>query len=148
MAATHLAALLLVLRDRIVALTPRTRVAGEADNRFRVSIGTRNVYSGSRAVIISAEPGVKAQRSATCDDWLARVTIEAYYLDTLPESDDSSVYLRAVEDAEQIARDLYAWAAAASDGVLQIVVNEASIVASEGELGVVRSFELRYRGGG
>lgn len=149
MATTSLSPLLQALAARIEALTPTTSIAGEADDAYHVAIGTRHAWTGSRAILLTGDPGVRARQSASCSDWLVDVTIEAFYIDTAPESAASGAYLRACEDADQIAAELYAWATSAAGqalGLLSVEPQPAVIGPGEGELACQRVVRIRYRG--
>lgn len=126
---------------RLDALVPLSTVG--VDDRFQVVIGTRTAYLGSRAVLLSVSPGRRVQSGRTCADWEAIALIEVWYVD------GQGAYLRACEDAEQIADDLYTWAAANDGealGLLRVEPELASIVGAEGELQVSRSVRFVYRG--
>ena len=143
----RLASILTAWRDRIAALAPSTAIAD--DDVYRVQIGTRHWHLGSRAVLLTCEPGQRLASLRSCSDWEATVALEVYYLDTPPEDEDSSAYLRAVEDAEQLVADLYDWATSGDGqdlGILAVEPSAASIAGGEGLLLVARAIRFVYRG--
>lgn len=148
MSTTTAAGLLRAWRDRIAALTPTTQVA--PGDVFHVEIGaSRQVYRGSRDVLLSALPGVRSASARSCSDWVVDLACEVYYHATPPESDDDSVYLRAIEDAETICNDLYAWATgpdADADGLLRVEPAPASVAEADNEIVVARFVRVLYRG--
>lgn len=128
---------------RIEALTP-VETAG-VDDRYRVVIGLRHAYLGSRAVMLTCQPGRRVQSGRMCSDWETQATIEVWYVD----QPGGNAYSRAVRDAEQIADDLYDWVSSAqadTDGLLRVDVELAQIDGSENELVCSRGVRLVYRG--
>ena len=130
-------------KQRIEALQPLTRAG--VDDRYQVVIGIRHTYQGSRAVLLTCNPGRRVQGGRTCSDWECQALLEAWYVD-MPGGD---AYLRAVEDAEQIVDDLYTWLASNDGenlGLLRVEPELANIVGTENELQVSRPVRFLYRG--
>jgi len=143
MATITSAQILTAWKERLVALQPLTRAG--ADDRYQVVIGVRHTYMGSRAVLLTCNPGRRVQGGRSCSDWEFQALVEVWYLDA-PGGD---AYLRACEDAEQIADDLYAWLASndgESLGLLRVELELANIMGTEQELQVSRPVRFLYRG--
>ena len=133
--------ILAALKVRIEALAPAQRAS--VDDKYQVVVGVRHSYMGSRAVLLTCSPGRREQGGRTCSDWECAVLVEVWYVDS------PGAYLRACEDAEQIADDLYTWVtsdAGETLGLLKVEPDLASIVGVEGELQVSRSIRFVYRG--
>jgi hypothetical protein len=138
---TTSADLLTELKTRIEALVPTTRAG--ADDRYQVQIGVRHTYLGSRAVLLSCNPGHRVFAPIGCSDWEVQLLIEVWYID------QQGAYLRACEDAEQICDDLYDWVASVAGqtlGILQIEPDMANIQGADNELFCSRSVRIRYAG--
>lgn len=126
---------------RLAALTPATRAG--ADDRYQVVLGVRTSYLGSRAVLLTCQPGRRMQGGRTCSDWELVALIEVFYLD------HPGTYAQACEDAEQIVADLYDWVASndgSNLGLLRIDPELATISGLDGELLVARQVRFEYRG--
>jgi hypothetical protein len=139
---TSSSAILRAWKARIEALVPVTQAG--PDDRYHVAIGMRIAYMGSRAVILSCQPGRRVQGGRTCSDWETVTTIEAFYLDHGQDS-----YLQACEDAEQIVDDIYDWIASNDGqnlGLLRAEPDLANIAGAEGELQLVRTIRFVYDG--
>jgi len=130
-------------KSRIEALDPLTRAG--VDDRYQVVIGVRHTYMGSRAVLLTCNPGRRVQGGRSCSDWECQALIEVWYVDT----PGGGAYLRVAEDAEQIADDLYTWLASDAGetlGLLRVELELANIVGTENELQVSRPVRFLYRG--
>lgn len=140
---TSAAEILTEWKARIETLVPVT-VAGVND-RYQVQIGLRHNYLGSRAVLLSCNPGHRVFPAISCADWEFQALVEVWYID------QQGAYLRAVDDAEQICADLYDWLQSAGGqnlGLLKIEPDLASISGAENELSVARTVRFLYSGVG
>ena len=124
------ATLLDSLRARIEALQPAVQF--EADDLFRCTIGTQVAVMGPRQVLLSAQAGTRKPKGGqTCSDWETVITIVVVSPDTPAEAGERGTYSRAIQDAEDMLADIYAWSVT-TDGVLNIEPNPA-IVDADGQ---------------
>ena len=140
---TSSAEILTEWKARIEALVPAAVVG--VNDRYQVQIGLRHTYLGSRAVLLSCNPGHRVFPAISCADWEMVALVEVWYIDA------QGAYLRAVEDAEQIAADLYDWLQSAGGqtlGVLKIEPDLASINGADNELSVSRQVRFTFAGVG
>jgi hypothetical protein len=124
-------------KARIEALVPAHRAG--TDDRYQVQIGVRHTYLGSRAVLLSCNPGRRIFPAQGCSDWEMQALIEVWYVD------QQGAYLRAVEDAEQICDDLYDWIATQTD-ILKVEPDLANIMGADNELSMSRSVRFTFTG--
>jgi hypothetical protein len=128
-------------KARIDVLAPITRAG--VDDKYQAIIGLRHTYMGSRAILLTCNPGRRLQGGRTCSDWEMTALIETWYLD------NPGAYSQACEDAEQIADDLYTWISSTDGedlGLLRIEPELATIAGGEGELQLTRTVRFVYRG--
>lgn len=140
-------AVLVAMAARISALTPSQQETGQAaeDDIFRVAIDLYRTHSGSRAVILTANAGVRKLPSRNCNTWQTNVTMQVYYTDVATADDQPTVYQRALIDAEDILADLYIWSAD-TDGINAISPQEAQVNdAGEGEIVVNRFLSIEFQ---
>lgn len=140
---TTAAEILTQWKARIEALVPASVVG--VNDRYQVQIGLRHTYLGSRAVLLSCNPGHRVFPAISCADWEMQCEIEVWYVDA------QGAYLRAVADAEQICADLYDWLQSNDGqtlGLLKIEPDLASINGAENELSVSRTVRITYAGVG
>jgi len=126
---------------RIDALVPITRAG--VDDKYQSIVGLRHTHMGSRAILLTCQPGRRLQGGRSCSDWEMIALIEAWYLD------NPGAYAQTCEDAEQIADDLYTWVASVAGedlGLLRIEPELANIAGGDGELQVTRTVRFVYRG--
>jgi hypothetical protein len=140
---TSSAEILTEWKARIEALVPAAVVG--VNDRFQVQIGLRHTYLGSRAVLLSCNPGHRVFPAISCADWEMLALVEVWYIDA------QGAYLRAVEDAEQICADLYDWLQSAGGqtlGLLKIEPDLATINGADNELSVSRQVRFTFAGVG
>ena len=140
---TSSAEILTEWKARIEALVPAAVVG--VNDRYQVQIGLRHTYLGSRAVLLSCNPGHRVFPAISCADWEMVALVEVWYIDA------AGAYLRAVEDAEQICADLYDWLQSAGGqtiGLLKIEPDLASINGGDNELSVSRQVRFTFAGVG
>jgi hypothetical protein len=140
---TSSAEILTEWKARIEALVPAAVVG--VNDRYQVQIGLRHTYLGSRAVLLSCNPGHRVFPAISCADWETVALVEVWYIDA------QGAYLRAVEDAEQICADLYDWLQSAGGqtlGLLKIEPDLATINGADNELSVSRQVRFTFAGVG
>jgi hypothetical protein len=140
---TSSAEILTEWKARIEALVPAAVVG--VNDRYQVQIGLRHTYLGSRAVLLSCNPGHRVFPAVSCADWEMVALVEVWYIDA------QGAYIRAVEDAEQICADLYDWLQSAGGqtlGLLKIEPDLATINGADNELSVSRQVRFTFAGVG
>jgi len=119
------ATILDLLKVRIEALVPAVQFG--ADDLFRVIIGTGEVMTGPRQVQLTSTAGIrKPIGGQTCNDWESTITIEVDYADNPPGEGQWGAYSLAIQDAEDMLADIYAWSVTTA-GILNIEPDPATI---------------------
>mgnify|MGYP006410253335 FL=1 len=109
------------LAARIEALEPTAKVH-ELD-RFQVTIGADISLNAKRQVLLGAEGGI---RRPTGGHWQTTLDVSTYYPSTQAERGERGIYSVAVQDAEDVLADVYAWAVSTA-GILRIEPQPATI---------------------
>lgn len=113
------------LAARIEALEPTAKVH-ELD-RFQVTIGADISLNAKRQVLLGAEGGIRRPTGgATCSHWQTTLDVSTYYPSTQAERGERGIYSVAVQDAEDVLADVYAWAVSTA-GILRIEPQPATI---------------------
>ena len=144
MAFASISAVLDSMAARIEALSPSSQDA--ADDVFRVSIRPATDSVGSRAVHLAAQAGIrKTGSNRLCKVWESQVEVIAYYTDQPTEAGRSTVYQRALTDAEDILADLYTWSST-TDGIDRIDPSPGDVLADgQGEIIATRTIQIEYQ---
>lgn len=145
MAFNSTADVLAAMVARIEGLTPDSQ-AHEGDG-YHAAVALRTNLTGSRTVLLSAQPAIRKLPSRTCTDWLATVEISTYYNDVPTDPDEPTVLARAIADAEQVLDDLYTWATQA-DGIVELDADLGNVADDgHGEIMVTRTMRIIYTRG-
>ena len=132
------ATILQALKTRIEGITPSEMVT--SDHVYKVFLGFPETQMRERYYVLTGNAGVPDSDSVRCKDWLTSILIAGHY----PRGETG--ILRAINDSEQIAADIWNYANNNSDGVYEINQDQAQVIETDEYVAVERNLRVRYRG--